>query len=81
MCQGIPVCVSDIPVFREICGKNAVYFNPQSKNSIAKSIINQIEKPISNEILKQIKIETLEKYSWKSSANKLKSVLNSMYND
>lgn len=38
MCFGIPIICSDIPVFREICGNQVTYFNPDDKQSIAQSI-------------------------------------------
>jgi glycosyltransferase involved in cell wall biosynthesis len=48
---GVPVCVSDIPVFREICDSNAIYFNPYDvtdmKNRIEHALTNPV-KPILN---------------------------------
>lgn len=38
MALGVPVCCSDIPVFRELCGSYADYFDPTDVEDIAKSI-------------------------------------------
>jgi glycosyltransferase involved in cell wall biosynthesis len=35
---GIPITCSDIPVFREVCGENAIYFDPNDVSDIASSI-------------------------------------------
>jgi len=41
---GIPVTCSDIPVFREVCGDNAIYFDPNDVCAIASSIQAVMEK-------------------------------------
>jgi glycosyltransferase involved in cell wall biosynthesis len=41
---GIPITCSDIPVFREVCGENAVYFDPNDVSDIASSIQAVMEK-------------------------------------
>ncbi|WP_253720141.1 glycosyltransferase family 4 protein [Brevibacterium renqingii] len=38
MAQGVPAAVSDIPIFREIAGDAAEYFDPTDPRSIAESI-------------------------------------------
>ena len=65
MSCGAPVCVSNIDVFKEVCGNNAVYFNPKSTADIKDKIILSINKP------KQV-FNQLDKYSWTKSASFLK---------
>src|SRR5699024_9288495 len=38
MAQGVPVAVSDIPIFREIAAEAAMYFDPDDPQSIAEAI-------------------------------------------
>lgn len=42
---GLPVAASDIPVFHEIAGKNAIFFDPLDANSIASTILEIMNSP------------------------------------
>ena len=44
MASGCPLIVSDIPVFKEIGGNNAIYFDPTSSDSIVDAIAELINK-------------------------------------
>jgi glycosyltransferase involved in cell wall biosynthesis len=59
----VPVCVSDIPVFHEICGDNAAYFDPFSVNDIKNKIIDSLKVPV------KTKDTNLESYSWQKGAS------------
>ncbi|MBD0379783.1 glycosyltransferase [Paenibacillus sedimenti] len=37
---GLPILAADLPYAREVCGSNAIYFNPRSKTAIMRSIGN-----------------------------------------
>ena len=65
MSVGCPVIVSNIPVFREIYGNAAVYFNQNDPKDIAKTISTTIadQKFVRNMIEKGYKQTSL--YSWK----------------
>ncbi|MEK7543837.1 MAG: glycosyltransferase family 1 protein [Patescibacteria group bacterium] len=52
---GCPVIVSDIPVFHEILGSQATYFNPQDPGDIAQKMSQNVVKP---------KNIILDGYSW-----------------
>lgn len=67
MSLGTSVCVSDIPVFREICENNAVYFDPYSIDSIKENILHSLSNPVSEVFLR--------KYSWIESAKKVHSII------
>ncbi len=69
MSLGTPACISDIPVFREICGDNAVYFDPNSAQSIKEKIEYSLVNPMecNNDYLKQ--------YNWKSSSKRVNEVI------
>jgi glycosyltransferase involved in cell wall biosynthesis len=72
---GCPVVISDIPVFKEIYGDSALYFNPLDSQDIA----NKIEEIINNEYLRDKLIEkgfeNSKKYRWENSAKQFFSVL------
>jgi glycosyltransferase involved in cell wall biosynthesis len=44
-CNGKPVFCSDIPVFHEVLGENAFYFDPRSPASIAQTIRGYLDEP------------------------------------
>lgn len=44
--QGCPVIVSDIPIFHEILGVSAIYFNPNDPAELAKILSSDINKPV-----------------------------------
>lgn len=43
--QGTPAAVSDLPVFREVCGEAVAYFDPYSVKSIAAAVRRTVEDP------------------------------------
>lgn len=68
MSCGTPICVSNLAVFKEVCGTNATYFNPKDVDDITDKINLSLEnpKPISNDF---------NKYSWKKSSNIIESLI------
>lgn len=68
---GAVVVCSDIPVFREVYGKNAFYFDPNDTRSIAKELSEVMDLNKSHkEKLNTIAKEFIKKYSWKDMAVK-----------
>lgn len=63
-----PVVVSDIPVFHEILGGSAIYFDPYSPGDLAKILKDIIKKrpPVDSSIV--------AKYSWRKMAKETLSV-------
>lgn len=62
---GVPVCVSDIPVFHEICKTNAIYFNPLDIEDIKNKIIESLEMPIKTDDV------DLSRFNWERGALKI----------
>jgi glycosyltransferase involved in cell wall biosynthesis len=62
LCLGIPVLCSDLPIFHEILGSYARYFNPHD----VKSILNQLTRIAENQPqISQSNIDNLrQKYNW-----------------
>lgn len=70
MSLGTPVCVSDIPVFHEVCGNRAFYFNPLKIEDIKEKIETVLKFP-------HDKMEVnLSKFSWNAGAEKIMAVIN-----
>lgn len=57
----LPLCVSDIPVFREVCGEDVTYFDPKSPEDISRKIVDSLSSST-----KRIDYsERLSLFSWK----------------
>lgn len=69
MSQKCPVAVSDIPVFHEIYGQAALYFNPLLPEDIANTCIKILTGKKTVDALKENGIKQTHKYSWKEMAN------------
>nr|WP_281364572.1 glycosyltransferase family 1 protein [Thermosipho japonicus] len=78
---GCPVLLSNIPVFYEIYGDSALYFDPLNPDDIA----SKIEEILYNEDLREILIqkgrENVKKYKWINSAKKFLNVLDKVVQD
>ena len=72
MTCGCPVLASDIPVFREVCGDAAIYFNPYDETSIRNSIAHFLR--LDKEEQKKLQTagyEHAQRYSWEQSARSI----------
>lgn len=79
MCVGCPVIASDIPVLHEVCGKAAIYFNPNDTNDIREKIRYFLDnrQTLIPAMVKKGKENTL-RFSWNNSAMKLVKLLNTL---
>jgi glycosyltransferase involved in cell wall biosynthesis len=68
MSCGLPVCVSNINVFKEVCGSNATYFDPYNIEDIRDKIILAIDKP-------KLLFNQLNKYNWQHSSSVIESLV------
>lgn len=68
MANGCLVLCSDIPVFHEILGNGAVYFNPFNAKDMADKISDVLDNPQKYENLKTQGLELVKKYSWQKLA-------------
>ncbi|WP_224485305.1 glycosyltransferase family 4 protein [Robertkochia aurantiaca] len=69
MSMGVPVCVSDIPVFHEVCGSSAYYFDPHDVEDMANKIHKSLVSP------KNIKESNISDFNWGKSAKKIFRIL------
>ncbi|TFD57811.1 glycosyltransferase family 1 protein [Cryobacterium suzukii] len=74
MSHGIPVVVSDIPIFREIGGAAALYFDPRSADAIA-AAVRRLALPGEWEARSARSIEQAARFTWAASARTLLGVL------
>ncbi|PRY70467.1 glycosyltransferase involved in cell wall biosynthesis [Glaciihabitans tibetensis] len=74
MALGTPVVVSDIPVFREIGGDAAGYFDPESPSSFA-SAVRALEDEAEWMSRSRRSVQQAQPYSWEHSAHALLQVL------
>ena len=71
-CQ-TPVIASDIPVFHEICGDAAMYFNPHHSDQLARSMLAIIESETKAPIILAGQ-EKSKLYSWDKSAELMEGI-------
>ena len=64
-----PILVSDIPVFREVYGASATYFNPQDSADLAAKIAHKLSQPSKKQDFSYPR-------TWESSALEIAEVLN-----
>jgi glycosyltransferase involved in cell wall biosynthesis len=67
MALGTPAVVSDIPIFREIGGDAALYFDPESPSSIAEAL-RRLDTPAEWEARSARGVEQASHFSWDRSA-------------
>jgi glycosyltransferase involved in cell wall biosynthesis len=74
MALGTPAVVSDIPIFREIGGEAALYFDPTSPASIA-AAVKRLDEPGEWERRSTVSLEQAARFSWEASAATLLPLL------
>ena len=67
--HSLPVLASDIPIFREVLGEYALYFNPTDPEAMAKSIEHFIpQRHLWIHTVKRAQDIIRKKYDWKKTA-------------
>jgi glycosyltransferase involved in cell wall biosynthesis len=74
MSGGTPIAVSDIPIFREIGGEAAVFFDPADPASFA-AAVRRLEAPAEWKRRSKLGRERAAHYSWEASARALLGAL------
>lgn len=69
MAEGLLVLCSDIPVFHEVLGSAAVYFNPYDANDMADKMSDVLNNPQKYENFKTLGFEQVRRYSWQKLAH------------
>lgn len=68
MANNCLVLASDIPVFHEVLGETAIYFNPYAANDIAEKLKSIIDEPTKYESLRIKGKFWVSRYSWEKLA-------------
>jgi glycosyltransferase involved in cell wall biosynthesis len=68
MASRLPVVCSDIPVLREVCGDNVIYFNPNDEGDIAKKVKQVLDDKKLKERLIKGGLERVRQFSWRKMA-------------
>jgi glycosyltransferase involved in cell wall biosynthesis len=74
MSRGIPVVVSDIPIFREIGGNAALFFNPDRPETLA-AAVRRLEHQGEWATRSALALQQSERFTWRESARKLLAVI------
>lgn len=78
MAAGVPVCVSDIPVFHEIYENAAEYFDPYDIESMASIIKSLLENEVRKKELVKLGKERAKKFTWQKSAAKHMEIISGL---
>lgn len=81
MLVGLPVLLSDIPVYREINGDAAGYFDPTDLNSMAKTMLRATTDPEWMAELARRGHEQAARYSWRTTAEQTEAVFQQVLAD
>ena len=81
MACGIPVACSDIPVFREICGEAAAYFNPENPETIAQALITAATDNIARNRIRAAGLDRVHLFDWRVTAAKTLEVYRETLDD
>ena len=68
MASKLPVVCSDIPVLKEVCGDNALYFDPLNVQDIAQKITQVLDDKKLRETLVSEGLERSKQFSWRKMA-------------
>jgi glycosyltransferase involved in cell wall biosynthesis len=71
--NGAPVVCSDIPVFREVAGEAALFFDPRLAESLAETVARVLEDTVSHELTEK-GYENVMRFCWDRSAEQTLAV-------
>lgn len=70
MSLGVPVICSDLPIFREVAGKCALFFTPDNQTEFAKQVVALENEKLRAALVKHGR-EQAKKFNWETSAKEL----------
>lgn len=77
MALGVPAVITDMPIFHEVAGEGALYFNPHSPEDFAEKI-KSAAKLTKYQELSQAGLNQSKKFSWHASAKVLLETIQSL---
>jgi len=73
MAVGTPIVASDIPVFQEIAGEVALFFDPYDEKGLATAMIQILDESVSRNLMEKGRKRVIE-FSWDTATRKLGDV-------
>jgi glycosyltransferase involved in cell wall biosynthesis len=73
----VPVAASDLPIFREVAGPGAEYFDPHDPGSVARAV-RRLDDPAHRAEVIAAGRAHVARYSWRRSAETLLDVASSL---
>lgn len=73
MAVGTPIVASDIPVFREVAGEAALFFDPYDEKGLATVMIKILDESVRGNLMEKVRKRVIE-FSWGTAARKLGDV-------
>ncbi len=77
MQNGLPAMVSDIPVFHEVAGVAAAYFDPQDTAAMTLLLAELLATPAKREQLRKAGLKNLERFHWEDMARDILAAIQS----
>lgn len=77
MAQGVPVAISDIPIFEEIAGSAAMYFDPEDPASVAAAVTELTDEKVWAD-RSSAGLEQSQSFGWEESAAALVGLIRSV---
>lgn len=78
LAMGVPAVVSDIPVFHEVGGDGALYFDPTNPSAFAEAVTQLDDTAVRDKHITRGK-KHMEQFSWEASAKKLHEAMKSLF--
>jgi glycosyltransferase involved in cell wall biosynthesis len=78
MVRGVPVVCSDIPIFREVCGDAALYFNPSSPEQFAHQVRALEDLDVRQKLIARGLAQS-KKFNWDDSASAFLEIVQHIY--
>ena len=77
MSMGVPAVISDMPIFREVGGEGALYFNPHSPQQFAETVLQLDNTALRDEHIKE-GLQHMQQFKWDESAKVLAATIKSL---
>ena len=75
--MGVPAVISDMPIFREVGGEGALYFNPHSPQQFAETVLQLDNTALRDEHIKE-GLQHMQQFKWDESAKVLAATINTL---
>jgi glycosyltransferase involved in cell wall biosynthesis len=73
MAVGTPIVASDVPVFREVAGEAALFFDPYDEKGLATAMIKILDESVRGNLMEKGR-KRVREFSWDTAASKLGDV-------